>query len=151
MCSVALEAPRVPMSAPAGASWLGRLAAVRGSGGSAAARAVAGEDASTSAAAAAPLPSPDTLAKAEATKKYIEHMYRERDKAASERLERRRSLDRGVEGVRVPWRPSFVPARPARSPPPRAREPRRQRRSAWHWWPSWSARRPSSADCGALS
>ncbi len=79
------------MAAPTG--WLGRL--TRGAGGARAAPPAA-EEASTSAPTPAPAaaPSPGTQAKAEATKKYIENMYRERDKAAVQRMERRRSLEK---------------------------------------------------------
>jgi len=85
--------------------WLNRLASVRG-GGSRPASAPAAEVASTSAAAppaaaAAAAPSPSSQAKAEAAKKYIENMYKERGKAATDRLERRRSLDNDATAVRV--------------------------------------------------
>lgn len=84
--------------------WLNRLASVRG-GGSRPASAPAAEVASTSAAAppaaaAAAAPSPSSQAKAEAAKKYIENMYKERGKAATDRLERRRSLDNDATAVR---------------------------------------------------
>ena len=84
--------------------WLNRLASVRG--GSRPAATPAAEEASTSAAASPPaapvaVPSPSSQAKAEAAKKYIENMYKERGKAATERLERRRSLDNGTTAVRL--------------------------------------------------
>ena len=41
----------------------------------------------------APQPSPNARAKAEATKRYIENLYSERNKAAAARLQRRNSLD----------------------------------------------------------
>ena len=89
--------------ASGGAMWLNRLASVRG-GGSRPASAPASEVASTSASAApaaTAAPSPSSQAKAEAAKKYIENMYKERGKAANERLERRRSLDSGTTEVRT--------------------------------------------------
>ena len=93
------------MSTP---GWLGRLAAVR-NGGAVRPAPPPPEEASTSgagatAAAAQPpasAPSPGTQAKAEATKKYIENMYRERDKAAVQRLERRRSFEKDQTGGAV--------------------------------------------------
>ena len=87
--------------------WLNRLASVRG-GGSRPAAAPSGEVASTSAAAppaATSAPSPSSQAKAEAAKKYIENMYKERGKVALDRLERRRSLDSSGTAVRRPARP----------------------------------------------
>jgi hypothetical protein len=110
-----------PQSGPA--AWLNRFTGgVRG--GRPAAAAAAAAEASTSAPAAsssgaasppAPpaAPSPGTQAKAEATKKYIENMYRERDKAAVQRLERRRSLERNdrAEARSVTHAPTHHPAR----------------------------------------
>jgi hypothetical protein len=107
--------------APSG--WLGRLAAVRG--GAARQAAPAAEEASTSAAAAppAPVPSPGTQAKAEATKKYIENMYRERDKAAVQRLERRRSLEK--KQFAQARRPTRLGSRPSICAPGRCYPPPR--------------------------
>ena len=87
--------------------WLNRLASVRG-GGSRPVSTPSAEEASTSAAAppvATSVPSPSSQAKAEAAKKYIENMYKERGKVASDRLERRRSLDSSGTAVRRPARP----------------------------------------------
>ena len=87
--------------------WLNRLASVRG-GGSRPACAPSAEEASSSTAAppaAAAAPSPSSQAKAEAAKKYIENMYKERGKVALDRLERRRSLDSSGTAVRRPARP----------------------------------------------
>jgi hypothetical protein len=102
--------------------WLNRLASVRG--GSRPASAPAAEVASTSAAAPpapAAAPSPSSQAKAEAAKKYIENMYKERGKAATDRLERRRSLDKGTNEVRRASQPRLgALCRPAAWPDTRA-------------------------------
>ena len=106
-CGVRRERLRRARPASGGAMWLNRLASVRG-GGSRPASAPSGEEASTSAAAplaATSAPSPSSQAKAEAAKKYIENMYKERGKVAMERLERRRSLDSSGTAVRLPARP----------------------------------------------
>ena len=80
---------------PVGGGWLGRLAAARGVGAHRAGDAAAGGDPAPGASveAPSPQPSPGALAKAEATKRYIENLYSERNKAAAQRLERRRSLN----------------------------------------------------------
>ena len=90
--------------------WLGRLAAVRGAGraGDQEASAPAG----SAAAPVAPQPSPNARAKAEATKRYIENLYSERNKAAAARLQRRKSLDT-VAGKQVSHLPTVLWARRA--------------------------------------
>lgn len=100
------------MTTPTTGGWLGRLAA-RGGGRAAAEEASPSPPQSASPAAhtqpssahaptasASPhavtsphAPSPETQAKAAATKAYIENMYRERERASAARLERRKSME----------------------------------------------------------
>lgn len=80
-------------------SWLGRLA---GAGGLARATSTPVEaprpvpDAVEEPAASDPSPSPGTLEKAKAAKLYIENMVKTQKKAHSERLQRRKSLERAL-------------------------------------------------------
>jgi hypothetical protein len=85
---------------PSGGGWLGRLAAARGAGTH------RGEADPPPGAATQPppAPSPGTRAKAEATKRYIENLYSERNKAAAQRLERRRSLNAATADTVRSWR-----------------------------------------------
>ena len=82
-----------------GGGWLGRLAAARGVGTHR-----GGEADPPSTEAPAPQPSPGARAKAEATKRYIENLYSKRNKAAAQRLERRRSLNAATADTVRSWR-----------------------------------------------